>query len=66
MSLRISRTILDCIHDGSLENGEFTTMPGFNLQVPTSMTDIDSKILMPVNTWSDKGAYVLQAKKLAE
>jgi phosphoenolpyruvate carboxykinase (ATP) len=34
MSLKISRTLLDHVHDGTLEKVEFETMPGFNLRVP--------------------------------
>jgi len=65
MSLKISRTILDHIHDGQLEKVEYETMPGFNLQVPKTCSDLDPAILMPINTWKDKAAYNEQAKKLA-
>jgi phosphoenolpyruvate carboxykinase (ATP) len=40
-------------------------MPGFNFAVPKTCPGVDSKILMPVNTWSDKAQYNDQAKKLA-
>lgn len=66
MSLKISRGLLDKIHDGSLEKVEFETMPGFNLQVPKSVEGIDTNILMPINSWSDKAGYKDQAKKLAQ
>lgn len=65
MSLKISRTILDVIHSGSLEKAEFDIMPGFNLRVPKKMEGLDSSILMPVNTWKDKVDYKEQEKKLA-
>jgi phosphoenolpyruvate carboxykinase (ATP) len=65
MSLKITRQILDKIHEGSLEKAEFEVMPGFNLAVPKSCEGVDSSILMPVNTWKDKNAYNEQAKKLA-
>ena len=66
MSLKVTRRILDAIHDGTLEKVEYQTMPGFNLNVPKSVDGIDSKILMPVNTWSDKNAYKEQANKLVQ
>jgi phosphoenolpyruvate carboxykinase (ATP) len=66
MSLKVSRTLLDRVHDGSLEKVEYDTMPGFNLKVPKQVPGIDNQILMPVNTWSDKNAYHDQAKKLAQ
>jgi len=65
MSLKVSRALIDHIHDGSLDNIEYETMPGFNLNVPKQVPGIDSKILMPVNTWDDKNAYKEQCKKLA-
>jgi phosphoenolpyruvate carboxykinase (ATP) len=65
MSLKISRTILDNIHSGALDNAEFETMKGFNLQVPKKLEGIDSSILMPVNTWADKADYKETSKKLA-
>lgn len=40
-------------------------MPGFNLRVPKSVSGIDSNILMPVNTWTDKAAYNEELKKLS-
>lgn len=65
MSLKISRGILDQIHNGSLDKAEYDTMPGFNLRVPKSIQGMDSSILMPINTWKDKAAYNEHAKKLA-
>lgn len=57
MSLKVTRALLDAIHDGSLDNVEYETMPGFNLRVPKSAPGIDTNILMPINTWKDKYAY---------
>jgi len=65
MSLKITRNILDKIHDGSLEKAEYETIPGFNLHVPTSIEGIDSKILNPVNAWAHKSVFNLTSKKLA-
>lgn len=65
MSLKTTRALIDHIHDGTLEKAEYHTMPGFNLRVPKNVEGIDSNILLPINTWSDKAAYKEQAKKLA-
>jgi phosphoenolpyruvate carboxykinase (ATP) len=65
MSLKATRSLLDKIHDGSLQHAEYEVMPGFNLHVPKNVEGIDNKILMPINTWSDKAAYKDQANKLA-
>lgn len=34
MSLKVTRQIIDNIHDGTLDNCEYEVMPGFNLRVP--------------------------------
>ena len=60
------RKILDSIHDGSLNNVEFEKVPVFNFDIPKSCPGVDSSILMPKNTWSDKAAYDTELKKLAE
>jgi phosphoenolpyruvate carboxykinase (ATP) len=65
MSLKVTRKIIDSIHDGELNKAQYETMPGFNLRVPKSIEGVDSKILMPINTWTDKTAYHDQLKKLA-
>lgn len=65
MSLKITRGILDAIHSGELDKGEFQTMSGFNLQVPKGVKGIDSNLFLPINTWADKQAYNTTLKKLA-
>lgn len=65
MSLKVTRTIVDAIHSGELEKAEFETMPGFNLSIPKKVSGVDSVILNPTNTWSDKAAFKDQTKKLA-
>jgi phosphoenolpyruvate carboxykinase (ATP) len=65
MSLNVTRTILDRIHDGSLENVEFETVPGFKLEIPVECEGVDSKILNPINTWQHKSVFNLLSKKLA-
>jgi len=64
MSLKITRRIIDAIHDGELDKAEYETMPGFNLRVPKKLEGIDSNIFMPINTWSDKKGYNELTKKL--
>jgi len=61
MSLKVTRQILDCIHSGELSGAEYESMPGFNLKIPKSCTNIDSKILNPINTWDDKAAFMEQS-----
>lgn len=65
MSLKVTRSIIDAIHDGSLEKATYTTMPSFNFKIPTEVKGVDANILNPINTWKDKTQYNVQLKKLA-
>lgn len=57
--------MLSAALEGKLENVEYFTDPFFNLQIPKSCDGVPDEILNPKNTWQDKAAYDLQAKKLA-
>ncbi len=63
--LKDNRLSIDAIFDGSLNKGEFETLPIFNLQVPKAVKGMDAKILNPRNLWVDKNAYDVAARKLA-
>ncbi len=52
-----TRTIIDAIHEGSILDAEFETMPVFNLQIPKTLKGVDDKILNPRNMWKDKEEY---------
>ena len=54
MNLKITRSILDAIHNGSLDNVSTTPSPIFGFNVPDSCPGVDSEILNPKNTWADK------------
>lgn len=66
MDLKITRKILDAIHDGSLEQSQTQTLPIFGLHVPTSCPGVDSNILWPKNTWTNKEDYDRLLNKLAQ
>ncbi len=66
MPLKVSRAIVDAIHDGSLRDVETREDPTFGFAVPTSCPGVPAEILWPRNTWSDKAAYDATAKKLAK
>ena len=52
--------------NGSLENVEYKHDDVFNLDVPQSCPDVPDEIMNPRDTWEDKAAYDVQAKKLAK
>lgn len=61
-----TRAIVDAIVSGSLKNAKTEHLDTLNLAVPLAIEGVDSKLLNPVNTWSDKEAYTKYAKQLAE
>lgn len=64
MALKSTRAIIDAIHSGKLKNTETIKDEVFGVEIPTACPNVDSKILVPRNTWSDPSAYDQQAKKL--
>lgn len=66
MSLKNTRSIIDAIHSGELDDAEFTKMPVFDLDVPTSISGVPKHILQPWNAWGDSSAYNSTLMQLAE
>jgi phosphoenolpyruvate carboxykinase (ATP) len=66
ISLKYTRSIIDAIHNGTLDNVDYAIDPIFGLAVPISCPDVPDEILAPKNTWADAKAYDVQAEKLAE
>jgi len=66
ISIKDTRAIIDRILDGSIEKAEMKTIPIFNLQVPTSLKDVDTNILDPRDTYSDPAEWEKKAKDLAK
>jgi phosphoenolpyruvate carboxykinase (ATP) len=66
MSIKATRSCINAILDGSINDSEFETIEVFNLQVPKELEGVDSNILNPKNTWEDKEAYDKTRDKLAK
>jgi phosphoenolpyruvate carboxykinase (ATP) len=66
ISIKDTRNIITSILNGSIEQSDFITEDYFNLSIPTSLDNVNPKILNPVNSWSDKELYINTAKKLAD
>lgn len=49
--LKYTRAILDAIHDGSLANEEYETLPVFGLQVPKHAKNVPDSLLNPAKNW---------------
>ena len=67
MSLKVTRSLLDMIHDGSLERCKFVEYPGWGLQIPVSVKhkNVPDAILNPRNMWKDQTAYFSTLNTLA-
>jgi phosphoenolpyruvate carboxykinase (ATP) len=66
MPIKVTRALLTAALDGTLNDGEFYIDKHFGFQVPASVKGVDSCILQPRETWSDKEAYDAAAAKLAQ
>lgn len=65
ISIKDTRGIINAILDGSIEKAETKIIPIFNLEVPTSLPGVDSSILDPRDTYSNKEEWNEKANKLA-
>merc|ERR1719160_1256283 len=65
-SLKYTRQLIDAIHDGSLANVEWETMPIFGLQIPkTGIKDVPKEILRPEEAWVKSGQSAEKFKEKA-
>ncbi|WP_430813014.1 phosphoenolpyruvate carboxykinase (ATP) [Carboxylicivirga sp. RSCT41] len=65
ISIKDTRAIIDAILDGSIEEAETSHIPIFNLEIPTSLHDVNPEIMDPRNTYSDSKDWEEKAKDLA-
>ncbi len=66
ISIKNTRAIIDAILDGSLENAETTTLPIFNLEIPTALAGVESNILDPRKTYENEIEWQTKAKDLGK
>ena len=65
ISIKDTRAIIDAILDGSIENAETKMVPVFNLEVPTSLHDVNPLILDPRDTYENISDWNTKATDLA-
>jgi phosphoenolpyruvate carboxykinase (ATP) len=65
ISIKDTRAIIDAILDGSIENATTKVVPVFNLEVPTSLHDVNSAILDPRDTYENAADWNSKANNLA-
>jgi phosphoenolpyruvate carboxykinase (ATP) len=65
ISIKDTRGIINAILNGSIEKAETKVIPIFNLEVPTSLSGVDTSILDPRDTYADASEWTTKATKLA-
>jgi len=60
----VTRSIITAIQSGALNDCETTHIAEVNLEVPVAVEGVDSKVLIPQNTWQDEAAYQQQLSEL--
>jgi len=66
MKLGHTRAMVHAMLRGDLAKADCDVDPVFGLSVPREIKDVPSAVLRPRDTWPDKNAYDVQARKLAE
>ncbi|MBZ7936168.1 phosphoenolpyruvate carboxykinase (ATP) [Campylobacter sp. B0100352/1] len=66
MSIKATRSCINAILDGSINDCEFENFEVFNLAIPKKITGVESLLLNPINTWKDKEEYCLKRNELAK
>ncbi len=64
IKLKYTRAIIDAIHNNDFANVETVTDAQFGFEIPTTCPGVPSEILLPKNTWDDKGSYDEVKQKL--
>lgn len=64
ISIPYTRAMIHAAMNGDLNDVEYRLDPVFGLQVPKVCPGVPSEILDPRQTWQDKEAYDIQARKL--
>jgi len=65
ISIKDTRAIIDSILDGSIDQAETSTLPLFNLSVPTTLPGVNTEILDPRDTYKDAAEWQTKAQDLA-
>ena len=61
-----TRRIINAIQNGELDNVETQHIDGLNLEVPSGIEGVESKVLTPKRTWSDHELYDQYLQNLIE
>ncbi|MCB0646259.1 MAG: phosphoenolpyruvate carboxykinase (ATP) [Saprospiraceae bacterium] len=65
IKLSYTRRMITAILEGELEGVRFEQHPIFGLFMPTEVPGVPTEMLDPMNTWTNKGAYISKCISLA-
>jgi phosphoenolpyruvate carboxykinase (ATP) len=65
MDITHTRAMLNAALSGELEDVPRKEDPIFRLAIPETCPGVPSQVLQPANTWGDRDAYTVQARRLA-
>jgi phosphoenolpyruvate carboxykinase (ATP) len=66
MPIKVTRTLLAGVLDGSLKHASFHHDPYFGFSVPTSVPGVEPHLLFPFKTWHDKSEFDATARRLVK
>jgi len=66
VSIKDTRAIIDAILDDSISQAPTKKIPYFNLEIPTELHDVDTKVLDSRDTYANPSEWDTKAKDLAE
>ena len=65
ISIKATRSIIDAILDGSIDQTETDSLPIFNLLVPTALPGVEARLLDPRNSYREVDEWHSKARNLA-
>ncbi|MDY6056892.1 MAG: phosphoenolpyruvate carboxykinase (ATP), partial [Campylobacter lanienae] len=65
MSIKATRACINAILDGSIQKCEFENFEKFNLAIPKYLDGVETDLLNPINTWTNKDEYIASRDNLA-
>ena len=66
ISLKNTRSIINAVLSGNLDEVDYKQTDIFNLSIPTSCPEVPSELLDPKASWTDKAAYDEKAMELSK
>ena len=66
IDLPSTRRIIDAILNKTINDVPYTTIPVFNLSIPTTVPGVPADLLDPGKKWPEYGAWLKAARELAE